>query len=267
MQVRVFLVFTDLDGTLLDAETYSFDAARPALDRLRSKGIPLVMVSSKTRAEIEVWRSRIGNKDPFISENGGAIFVPDGYFHFAICASRERDGYHVIEMGTSYPILVEALQRASHETACRVAAFHSMDANEVAGLCALPLDEAVLAKTREYDEAFQILDDERGPALLAALERAGFQWTRGGRFHHVLRGSDKARAVQQLRDLYGRKYADLRTVGLGDAPNDASFLNVVDIAVLIRSDNTERLQELVPRGRATPLEGPGGWNQAVLALI
>ena len=34
------VLFSDLDGTLLDHESYSFDAARPALDRLRREDVP-----------------------------------------------------------------------------------------------------------------------------------------------------------------------------------------------------------------------------------
>lgn len=63
-------VFTDLDGTLLDHETYSWEAARPALERLELSGIPWILVTSKTRAEVELWRKQLGNRHPFIIENG-----------------------------------------------------------------------------------------------------------------------------------------------------------------------------------------------------
>ena len=46
------VIFTDLDGTLLDGNTYAFDAATEALDAARSHQIPVVLVSSKTRAEM-----------------------------------------------------------------------------------------------------------------------------------------------------------------------------------------------------------------------
>ena len=65
------IVFTDLDGTLLDHETYSLEPARPALDRLASEGIPLILASSKTAAEIDRLRAEIGCADfPAIVENG-----------------------------------------------------------------------------------------------------------------------------------------------------------------------------------------------------
>lgn len=74
------IIITDLDGTLLHPKTYSFEKAMPALRLIKEMGIPLVFCSSKTRTEVEVWRQRLENSHPFISENGGGIFIPDGYF-------------------------------------------------------------------------------------------------------------------------------------------------------------------------------------------
>jgi len=70
------LIFTDLDGTLLDAETYSWQEAGEALDLCRRHRVPVILASSKTRAEIEILRDRMMLSDPFISENGGGIFLP-----------------------------------------------------------------------------------------------------------------------------------------------------------------------------------------------
>ncbi|MGB9606864.1 MAG: hypothetical protein ACPL88_13400, partial [Bryobacteraceae bacterium] len=55
----VLAVFSDLDGTLLDTARYDFTPALPALAALRRHGFPLVLVSSKTRAEMEYWRRRL----------------------------------------------------------------------------------------------------------------------------------------------------------------------------------------------------------------
>jgi len=81
---RQLVVFSDLDGTLLDHDTYSFDDARPALERLGHAGVPLVLCTSKTRAEVEPLREALDNDSPFIVENGGAIMIPDGYFSVEI---------------------------------------------------------------------------------------------------------------------------------------------------------------------------------------
>lgn len=261
------LIFTDLDGTLLDRDTYSWEAARPALDRLKRQGVPWVFVTSKTRAEVEFWRRALGNGHPFIVENGGAAFVPLGYFPNAILRGKRRDVYEAFEWGRPYEELVDDLHRASQNSQCRVRGFHEMTPEEVSRLCDLSLEQAVLAKQREYDEPFLILDPDRAGALAAAIEGEGRLWTRGGRFWHILGTSDKALAVEALCALFEQGNARVRTIGLGDGLNDASFLNVVDTPVLIRSQQTAELKARVPRGLVTDFPGPAGWNEAVLALI
>jgi predicted mannosyl-3-phosphoglycerate phosphatase (HAD superfamily) len=74
------VVFTDLDGTLLDHQTYSFQAARPMINKLLRLGIPIVINTSKTRAETEILSRRLKLNHPFIVENGGAVFIPEGCF-------------------------------------------------------------------------------------------------------------------------------------------------------------------------------------------
>ncbi|MFH0811726.1 MAG: HAD hydrolase family protein [Pseudomonadota bacterium] len=72
----MIIIFTDLDDTLLDTYTHSFERALPALEFLKQKAIPLILCSSKTKREIEFYRKKLGNNHPFISENGGGINYP-----------------------------------------------------------------------------------------------------------------------------------------------------------------------------------------------
>jgi mannosyl-3-phosphoglycerate phosphatase len=261
------VIFTDLDGTLLDRETYGWEAAGPALDRLRRQGVPWLFVTSKTRAEVELWRRRLGNEHPFIVENGGAAFVPLGYFAFPFPGAKRLGAFEAVEWGTPYEQLVAHLQTASRVSQCRVRGFHQMTPEEVAELCELPLHQAVLAKEREYDEPFLVLDAARSDSLAAAIADQGCRSTRGGRFWHILGAGDKGRAVDSLTALFARANGSIRTIGLGDGLNDASFLDVVSIPVLIRSAQVEELKLKVPRGVVTERPGPEGWNDAVLALI
>ncbi|CAG0948086.1 partial Glucosyl-3-phosphoglycerate/mannosyl-3-phosphoglycerate phosphatase, partial [Anaerolineae bacterium] len=92
------IIFSDLDGTLLDAADYSFAAAKPALAMIHERGIPLILCSSKTRSEIEIYRRRLDNVHPFIAENGGGIFIPKGYFSVPAEAveTAEAGGYRII---------------------------------------------------------------------------------------------------------------------------------------------------------------------------
>lgn len=263
----MIVIFTDLDGSLLDAESYSWEAAQPALDRVAELDVPLVLVSSKTRAEIENLRVQLKHAHPFVVENGGAAFLPRGYFESVPQGAVERDGYEVLEWGTSYGELVTALRTASEVSGCPVTGFHEMAVEEVGTATGLAPDQAVLAKQREYDEPFLAPEKRRVPALLEAIERAGFRWTHGGRFYHICGNNDKATAVTRLTDLYLRKHGTVRTIGLGDSLNDLPLLEAVERSVLIRSGRAPSLHFRTIGARYTRGIGPVGWNEAVLELL
>jgi len=262
----MIVIFTDLDGTLLDAESYSADAARPSIERLRDLGIPLIFCSSKTRAEIEWWRGHLENDAPFIAENGGALFVPAAYFRGPIISPIRRDGYAVIEFGVPYTQLVETLDAAASETGCRVLGFHDMDVSKVASRCEIPMWMAELAKRREYDEPFEILQGDRDSLLRAIVGRKK-RWTQGGRFYHLTGANDKAHAVQLLAHYFERHGDGVTTVGIGDALNDTGFLRAVHIPIILPSPHAEALGRAVPHARLARENGPAGWNSAVLELL
>jgi mannosyl-3-phosphoglycerate phosphatase len=262
----MIVLITDLDGTLLDQSAYSADPAGEALRLARELGLPIVFCSSKTRAEIEFWRHRLSNRHPFIAENGGALYVPLGYFPVPFHAPRYKDGYAVIEFGTPYQELVSSLRTASETSGCRVNGFSGMSAEEVSRRYSLPLEQARLAKIREYDEPFEILDPP-GEALLAAIEAQGACWTRGGRLHHITGVNNKAHCVSLLVSYYRRVFDPVITIGLGDGMNDADFLKCVDVPIIVRSADSKKLQKAVPRAPITTLPGPAGWNRAILDLL
>ena len=247
----MLVIFTDLDGTLLDRETYSWSDAAPALRYAERRGVPVIFTTSKTRAETVCWRVRIGNRHPFIFENGGGIGgAPDS-----------------INLGVPYGKLVEALDTASRAAGVRVRGFHDMAPEEIALRCGMSRETAELARQREFDEPFEILEPEAAPRLLDAIEAMGYRCTRGGRFHHIHGDHNKAGAVRLLAGVFARLSRTLTTVGLGDAINDAEFLNAVDIPIVVRSKDSERLRRAVARASVTSLGGPAGWNQAILDLL
>ena len=264
-----YVVFTDLDGTLLDRESYSHAAARPALEALRQREIPLVFCTSKTRAEVEAARKELGNRAPFIVENGAAICIPPGYFPFPFPASKVGGDYHVIRLGVPYPEVVAALRRASAHSGCEVRGFHDMTAAEVAKLSGLSLAQAELAKRREYDEPFVLLSDREVEigSLLNRIEQDGLSWTRGGRFHHIRGRHNKGEAAAILTGLFRRVRAGVVTIGAGDGPNDISLLETVDLPIWIPTRHGTGLPTFASAWRLAPQEGPRGWNEAILQVL
>ncbi|MDH5706289.1 MAG: HAD-IIB family hydrolase, partial [Candidatus Aminicenantes bacterium] len=196
------LIFTDLDGTLLDHHTYSFEPALPALKALKEKNIPLIICTSKTRAEIEKWRLELDNDHPFISENGGAIFIPKGYFSHKFCFEREKNNYLVIELGTPYAQLKETLNQIRRSLQLKIKGFGDQSPEEVADLCGFSLEEARLAKKREYDEPFLPDEESAIQKIQEMASLSNLQVTRGGRFFHLMGENDKGKAIRLLSDIY-----------------------------------------------------------------
>ncbi len=263
------VVFSDLDGTLLDHRSYSFETARPALRLLRERGIPLVICTSKTRAEVEPIRSALGNPDPFVVENGGAAFIPEGYFGRTPAPARKEAGYLAIEFGAPYPQLRELILKLRQRLPGQIRAFGDLTAQDVSDLTGLSRQEAELAKKREYDEPFLLSDTSSLVIIREEAEAAGLKVTEGGRFFHLTGDNDKGKAVRSLRRLYAEAAGrPPKTIGLGDSPNDLPLLENVDFPVLVqkpggRYDPSVRLSHLI----RAPGEGPDGWREAVLDLL
>lgn len=262
------LVFTDLDGTLLDILTYSFQPALQALETLKEKDIPLVFCTSKTRAETVRVRKQTENTHPFIVENGGAIFIPKGYFSEPFAFTKENTDYQIIELGTPYTVLREALFQIQSQFPGTIKGFGDLSAEEVARLCEFSLEEATSAKQREYDEAFFLADTTLIGEIKGTAERSNLQITQGGRFYHLMGGNDKGQAVLRLTEIYRRKFQSLRTVALGDSLNDLPMLAAVDWPVLVqRSDGSyDPLVDLDGLIFAKGI-GPVGWQNAMAEIL
>lgn len=263
------IIFTDLDGTLLDSESYSYDEAREALAIIVRRNVPLVICSSKTRGEIEVYRRKLFNTHPYISENGGGIFIPKNYFddldlpdiyHSQIC-----DELLKISIGVPYSRLRDALA-ALRDRGFKVRGFGDMSAQDVAQLTGLGLSEAQLARDREFDEPF-VYDGDDIVGLRQAIDGMGFNYTKG-LLHHILGGNNKGIAVSILRGFYRRKYGTITSIALGDSPNDLPMLAEVDHPVIVKNkDGGYSIGTGLPAFIKSGGIGPAGWNSAVVKLL
>ena len=261
------VIFTDLDGTLLSEVDYDPGPAQPALDRCRRNGIPVVFCSSKTAAEIIELRKTLHNPDPFICENGGAVYLPATSFPEKDVPTRREGDFEIIPIGAPVTRLRTALKEAAARSGAVVKGMGEMDLEEVCRLTGLNAAEAALARRRAYDEPFILISGDPD-ALEREIRAAGYTMTRGGRFFHILGGSDKGKAVHVLTDLFRRRFGTVTTVAIGDAPNDLAMFEAVDRAFLVQK----------PTGEWMPLPnlphlikivgiGPEGWARAVGSLL
>jgi len=266
---RQFLIFSDLDGTLLDHKTYSFEEAKPALNALKLRDIPLIFCSSKTRPEIEMYRELTGNDHPFISENGGGIYVPQDYETNSFDYDTKTDGYKVIALGTQYDTLVAVLNSVSQDTGIKVRSFSEMKISEISEYTGLDPSLAELSKMREYDEPFIILgNDEAAECIKQEIIGRGFNFTQGSMFHHIMGKNDKGKAVKRLVPIFKRRFPELSSAGLGDSLNDLPMLEAVDIPILVQKPDGKYDQRIsIDKLVHADGVGPVGWNRSVLELL
>jgi mannosyl-3-phosphoglycerate phosphatase len=269
------LIFSALEGALVDSRTNSFAKAEEALSELARRNIPLVLVTSRTRTEIEPLRRKIEHNHPFITESGGGIFFPDGYFNVKIPGATRNGRYLCISLGKPYKVVCEALDDLSEETGVGVAGFHHMSPREIADNTGMRLRDVELARNREYDEPFFFTSaDEKAIAgFVDAAKQQGFQARPGGMFWHFSGGSDTARAVRSVTGLFREATRiRLRAVGIGGSEEDLGWLRTVDQAILLpgnsssvpspptRSINSKSIAQ-------GDIPGPAGWNAAILNII
>jgi mannosyl-3-phosphoglycerate phosphatase len=264
------LVATDLDGCLLDEETYSYDEAREALNALSVLRIPLILVSSKTRAEMVPLHRTLGLDAPLVVENGGAILIPEGCFPQPPVRATLDAPYWTVVLGTPRVTLLAELKAIASETGAELRSFAALGRDEVAARTGLSYEAAGLALAREFDEPFLLDDEDQALAIVQAARDRGLAVTRGGRFWHLTGRTDKGHALRvllSLLDEYGRRFS---TVGLGDSPNDLELLRAVQRPIIVPRPGGSpdpSLSSALPVAEVAPAPGPRGWNAAVLAVL
>ena len=277
------IIFTDLDGTLLDHETYSYEAAKPALARVKETKTPIVSVTSKTKAENGAILKQMGlwGTAPFVVENGGAIYIPKKYFSFDIKKELpdekiiDVDEFIKIELGKPYEEVRKVMKEAAEATDLEVQGIGDMTAEEFQREVDFKtIEEAYRAKEREYQEGFKILNvpeeqiKEAQAKIKAEIEKRGYFMSVGGRFCQIMGSKSKIRAVEILTGLFKKEFGNIHTIGLGDAQADIEFCQHCNEGYIVKNPKKAVGAEAVSEKiYLIEEEGPAGWNQVVLRAL
>lgn len=257
------LVFSDLDGTLLDHDSYSFEAARPALELLKARGIPLILASSKTEAEMRPIAEAIGIAHPMVVENGAGVVGLD-----------TETAFSKGNLQSPYSDLRSFLRELPKELDACFEGFGDWDVARVASETGLPFPAAALARQRHFSEPGRFTGTEaQRQAFIALLDAQGFTAVQGGRFFTLMSKTSKAERMAEVVAHYQRLSGGdmIRTVALGDAPNDLAMLEAADCGIIIANPAHKPLP-VTERERAGAIVrsqqiGPEGWNIMIHQLV
>lgn len=258
------IVFTDLDGTLLEEDGALAPVAAAQIARLRARGIPVVPLTSKTRRELEEWLALLDSGGAGAFENGAGIVLRERETGNGQIFRKGKREVEILPAAVPVRELRLALDALRRRTRLPLLSFEEIPDSDWTRLTGLSLGDAPAARAREFDLPF-LAPEGSGEALSAAALPPRMRRTRGGRFWHLSGRHDKGDALRLLTARLGGG----PTIGLGDAPNDAPFLRLVDRAILVpRAGGVDAtLAALVPLARRAPAPAGAGWAAAVEAAL
>lgn len=267
---KKLLVVTDLDASLLDHD-YSWAAAKPALAKLKAMGVPLVLNSSKTVAEMKDLAAELGTVAPIIAENGGIFAVPGGIGLLNAGYYIKRSGDYVIEIkGLSRDFILSVAHDLREQDGFDFSGFADWSVEQVAELTGLSLAKAHRAQSRFATEPILWADTQsRRHEFEAGLAAEGIRVLTGGRFIHLMGPADKADGLKSVCALYQKAQPDVEwvVVALGDSANDLAMLEAADIAVVIPHTDGAHISPNAPRVVHAPFPSSRGWNEALLTIL
>ena len=235
------VVFTDLDGTLLNHDTYQPGPALGALEELLAAGVEVYFCSAKTKTEQRAIADELRVEVGFVVENGAAVYAADGADTI---------------FGMPYAQVRQGLHHAAAACGAVVRGYGDMSVAEVMEHTGLDERRAEYARDREFTESF-IIEHGKPFELSQALSDLGLRLQRGSRFWTAQGEHDKGMAVRHVTAQLG---SSVESFGIGDFDNDIEMLVAVDTPMLVQqSDGTWRDLPVEDMVRLSGV-GPVGWR-------
>jgi len=251
-------VVSDVDGTLMD-HFYDLTPAKETINWLQKLGIPVILCTSKTKSEVKIIRDDLNLKDPYIVENGGAIY------------GEYSDGKEwEIILGKSYRILEEILRTLSENINFKLRPLNTLSDDEATTLTGLKGESLNLMRDRHWSMPFLNPPDNYNEDLKILCEKYDVDIFRGNRMSHLLsKNSNKGIAIKKLLD--NNKKLNVKIIGLGDSPNDLPLLinsNYKIVISGIKGPNQTLLNKLKGTDFCISKKPHGyGWKDEVFKLI
>ncbi|GAA6183653.1 MULTISPECIES: HAD-IIB family hydrolase [Alteromonadaceae] len=266
-----FVIFTDMDGTLLDHHSYSHEAAKKMLAFLKKNNIPVIPNTSKTYDEMQELTEQLDLQGPFIVENGAAIHIPHGFFKKKPAHTQWVGKNWVRNFTSKKSYWLSLLKKIESDFAGQFTHFSKMTLSEICDATGLEPEQAKRAANRLYGEPVLWLGSEQQKKeFIKCVTQLGAKTLIGGRFIHISGETDKGAALNWFVGELQRQYPEINwvSIALGDGQNDAAMLDAADIAVRIKSPVNDYPQlQRTENVFDSQLEGPEGWTECLQKIL
>jgi D-glycerate 3-kinase len=263
------VIFTDLDGTLLSHTDYDTDNIAQLVQQLEQVNIPVVCNTSKTFSEVVELTRDLAIKQPFIIENGSAVYIPIDYFELKpIGCQKVGDYWRYVFAKPSHELATDLTQFKGDFGGC-YSLFSQLSTQSVVEMTGLSSDEAKRAQTREYsDPIYWQGTEEQLSEFINEATQAGYTVQTGGRFIHLTKNTDKGHAQQWLVKQFTEHFRKpLTVIALGDSDNDRVMLEQADIAIIITNPASKKPVKLTHnKARYSQSPAPLGWIEEITTL-
>jgi len=256
LNIKQAVIFTDLDGTVLNHHDYTYEAVLPLLNVLKIKHIPVILNSSKTLAELEVWQRRLKLNTPMVAENGGVIRYTSA------------TGIQTQLIGMPYEQIRSTLAHLRNLNGWQFEGFGDWTVAEVMNHTHLSSSDAVLAKERQVTEPILWQDSDANLVVFkTALAVMGLVLKKGGRFYHVMAKHDKADAMDYIKQNLAilNLQGEVTLIALGDGENDISMLDYADRAVVMPAATGQSL--VIEGALYAQRAAPEGWVESIQTIL
>tara|TARA_R110002072_G_scaffold51389_9_gene137965 strand:+ start:4836 stop:5624 length:789 start_codon:yes stop_codon:yes gene_type:complete len=255
--MKRIIISTDMDGTLLDHDSYDCAPALPLLRKLANADIPVILNTSKTAAEIQSWQQTLGLRLPAIIENGSAILTPPG--------SGDDSQDPVLHIYGATMVDLEAFLEEIHPAAINFVTCPSELATRLTGLQGIAL---AAARDRHFSIPLKFSDSLAAQHFSATAQARGLQCIQGGRFFSLQGQCDKGTTLKHLINRYQEAWQSKVTViALGDNHNDLGMLSNADVPVVVKSPSGHLVTVPDPITIYTDHPAPDGWVEGVTRAL
>ena len=251
-------IVTDVDGTLMD-HSYDLTPAKDTIKRLQKLKIPVILCTSKTASEVKVIQKDLGLYDPYIVENGGAIY-----------SDSNIEGTWEMILGESYQKLGQILKELSNDINFQLKPLNDLSDKEANSLTGLSGNSLNLMRDRHWSMPFLNPPEHLEEDLKKFCDKYEVVIFRGNRMSHLLsKNSSKGEAIKKLKEFSIN--SKLKIIGLGDSPNDLPLLKEADHRIVIsgiNGPNEKLLDDLNDLDYVISEEAHGvGWQKEVNKIL